>query len=155
ATGGVAALLIHHISNNLAAIAAATVVAAIVSQALDLSFVLATAALRSINVGATFSAIGRLAWAAVPLYAPIVALLAYSYSAVSPWSLAFFVVPALAAQRLFVLYQNERKLSEDLVATNARLERANLSFASALVATLDARDQYTAGHSAAVAVYAR
>jgi putative nucleotidyltransferase with HDIG domain len=35
------------------------------------------------------------------------------------------------------------------------LERANLSFASALVATLDARDQYTAGHSAAVAVYAR
>src|SRR5207244_2735340 len=36
-----------------------------------------------------------------------------------------------------------------------RLERANLSFASALVATLDARDEYTAGHSTAVAVYAR
>jgi putative nucleotidyltransferase with HDIG domain len=30
-----------------------------------------------------------------------------------------------------------------------------LSFASALVATLDARDRYTAGHSAAVARYAR
>jgi putative nucleotidyltransferase with HDIG domain len=30
-----------------------------------------------------------------------------------------------------------------------------LSFATALVATLDARDQYTAGHSAAVAIYAR
>ena len=30
-----------------------------------------------------------------------------------------------------------------------------MSFAAALVATLDARDQYTAGHSAAVAVYAR
>jgi len=30
-----------------------------------------------------------------------------------------------------------------------------LSFATALVATLDARDRYTAGHSAAVAVYAR
>jgi putative nucleotidyltransferase with HDIG domain len=38
---------------------------------------------------------------------------------------------------------------------NSRLQRANLSFASALVATLDARDRYTAGHSAAVAVYAR
>ena len=38
---------------------------------------------------------------------------------------------------------------------NTRLQRANLSFATALVATLDARDQYTAGHSAAVAVYAR
>ena len=38
---------------------------------------------------------------------------------------------------------------------NARLARANLSFATALVATLDARDRYTAGHSAAVAIYAR
>jgi putative nucleotidyltransferase with HDIG domain len=31
---------------------------------------------------------------------------------------------------------------------------ANLSFASSLVATLAARDRYTAGHSAAVAIYA-
>ena len=37
---------------------------------------------------------------------------------------------------------------------NARLSSANLSFATALVATLDARDRYTAGHSAAVAIYA-
>src|SRR5215471_9779074 len=35
-----------------------------------------------------------------------------------------------------------------------RLERANLSFASALLATLDARDRYTAEHSADVAMYA-
>src|SRR5213078_3041167 len=42
-----------------------------------------------------------------------------------------------------------------LVTAYERLERANLSFASALVATLDERDRYTAGHSAAVAVYAR
>jgi putative nucleotidyltransferase with HDIG domain len=35
------------------------------------------------------------------------------------------------------------------------LARANLSFATALVATLEARDWYTAGHSAAVAIYAR
>ena len=33
--------------------------------------------------------------------------------------------------------------------------KANISFATALVATLDARDRYTAGHSAAVAIYAR
>jgi putative nucleotidyltransferase with HDIG domain len=43
----------------------------------------------------------------------------------------------------------------DLGEANDRLERANLSFATALVATLDARDQYTAGHSAAVSIYAR
>lgn len=36
-----------------------------------------------------------------------------------------------------------------------RLDRASLSFASALVATLDARDRWTAGHCAAVAIYAR
>src|SRR5581483_6001621 len=66
-----------------------------------------------------------------------------------------FFVPTLAAQRLFVLYQDQRRLTDQLVTANDALERANLSFASALVATLDARDRYTAGHSAAVAIYAR
>ena len=68
---------------------------------------------------------------------------------------ALFVIPAVAAQRLFALLQSERELAHGLVTVNAQLERANLSFASALVATLDARDRYTAGHSAAVAIYAR
>jgi putative nucleotidyltransferase with HDIG domain len=91
----------------------------------------------------------------VPLYAPLVALLAYTYRAVSPWTLPFFLIPALAAQRLFALYQARGDLMNSLVLANDRLERANLSFATALVATLDARDRYTAGHSAAVAIYAR
>jgi putative nucleotidyltransferase with HDIG domain len=77
------------------------------------------------------------------------------YEAVSPWVLPLFLAPALAAQRSFVLYQAERRLAIDLAEANRHLERANLSFASALVATLDARDRYTAGHSAAVAIYAR
>ena len=53
-----------------------------------------------------------------------------------------------------MLYQAERRLTSDLAEANRHLERANLSFATALVATLDARDRYTAGHSAAVAIYA-
>jgi putative nucleotidyltransferase with HDIG domain len=53
------------------------------------------------------------------------------------------------------LYREQRQLAHDLLDANARLESANLSFAAALVATLDARDRYTAGHSAAVANYAR
>jgi putative nucleotidyltransferase with HDIG domain len=65
------------------------------------------------------------------------------------------LIPALAAQRLFGLYQEQRRLAGDLASANVRLERANLSFATALVATLDARDRYTAGHSAAVAIYGR
>jgi putative nucleotidyltransferase with HDIG domain len=53
------------------------------------------------------------------------------------------------------MYRQQRETTEELQLVNGRLERANLSFATALVAALDARDQYTAGHSAAVAVYAR
>jgi HD-GYP domain-containing protein (c-di-GMP phosphodiesterase class II) len=90
-----------------------------------------------------------------PLYAPIVALLGFMYVEVSPWTLALFLVPAMAAQRLYTLYQHERRLAADLSTANETLERANLQFAAALIATLDARDRYTAGHSAAVAIYSR
>ena len=69
--------------------------------------------------------------------------------------LPLFLTPALAAQRLFAMYQEQRRLAEDLSTANEALEQANLSFAAALVATLDARDKYTAGHSAAVAIYSR
>jgi putative nucleotidyltransferase with HDIG domain len=54
-----------------------------------------------------------------------------------------------------MMYQEQRRLTEDLRQANAQLEAANLSFAKGLIATLDARDRYTAGHSAAVAIYAR
>ena len=90
-----------------------------------------------------------------PVYAPIVALLAFMYVRVSPWTLALFLVPAMAAQRLYGLYQEQRQLAVDLSEANETLERANLQFAAALIATLDARDRYTAGHSAAVAIYSR
>ena len=91
----------------------------------------------------------------VPLHVPTVTLLAYAYTAVSPWSVALFAMPAIAAQRLLLLYREQREASDALGVANARLARANLSFATALVATLDARDRYTAGHSTAVAIYAR
>ena len=92
---------------------------------------------------------------ALPLHIPIISLLAYAYIHVSPWSVALFVVPAFAAHRLFMLYARQRETSSELAQAVDRLEHANLSFAAALVATLDARDKYTAGHSTAVAVYAR
>jgi putative nucleotidyltransferase with HDIG domain len=85
----------------------------------------------------------------------MVAVLAYSYVVISPWSVALFAVPALAAQRLLLLYRKQRDTADALGLANERLASANLSFATALVATLDARDRYTAGHSAAVAIYAR
>jgi len=93
--------------------------------------------------------------ASVPFYGFAVALLALSYENVSPWTLPLFYVPALGAQRWFLLYQEQRRLAEDLKGANEQLRAANLSFARGLIATLDARDRYTAGHSAAVAIYAR
>ena len=94
--------------------------------------------------------------ATIPLYTPIIAVLAYAYVFISPWTVALFLLPATAAQRLFIMYREQRETAEQLSARkrpspNARAYR----FAGALVATLDARDRYTAGHSAAVAVYSR
>lgn len=99
--------------------------------------------------------VGPAILASVPLHAPVVAVLAYAYMTISPWSVTLFAIPAVAAQRLLLLYRQQRETVEALGIANDRLERANLSFATALVATLDARDRYTAGHSTAVAIYAR
>jgi putative nucleotidyltransferase with HDIG domain len=92
---------------------------------------------------------------AVPFYTAVIPALAYAFREISPWTLAFFVIPALTAHRLLLLFQEQRQAIHELTELTAKLERANLSFAAALVATLDARDEYTAGHSTAVAVYAR
>lgn len=133
----------------------ATATAALVAEPLDLAFGVLTLKLRRrpamhyVRVCAPMYAVS------VCLYTPIVAAVALAYTRVSPWTLPLFFLPALAAQRLFGLYQEQRQLATQLGEANADLEEANLSFATALVMTLDARDRYTAGHSAAVAIYAR
>lgn len=110
---------------------------------------------RSGTFSATARAMSRLILSTLPLYAPVVGVLAYSYRELSEWTILLFFVPAFAAHRLLIKYQEQGRLVLDLAAANSRLEQANLSFATALVAALDARDEYTAGHSAAVAIYAR
>jgi putative nucleotidyltransferase with HDIG domain len=137
-------------------IAAATGIAAVVAEVADTAFAATTHRLR--GNGTVMNAvrvIAPLILAALPMYVPVVAILAVAYTQVSAWTLPLFLVPALAAQRLFALYREQRELTDELRLANARLERAGLSFASALVAALDARDHYTAGHSAAVATYSR
>jgi putative nucleotidyltransferase with HDIG domain len=152
----VAGLAADLIRGDLASIVAATTSGALVGQALDAGFAALTLRLRRASrLQDVLRAVGPLSIAAVPLYAPLVAFLAFAYQHVSPLTLPLFFLPALAAQSLFALYQAERHLTVELINANAVLERANLSFATALVATLDARDRYTAGHSAAVAIYAR
>lgn len=159
-TGGVAGLVagsaVGWIGNPIGEVLMATSLGALVTVLLDVLFVSVTLRLRGaarlVEAARTF---GPVIVSPLPLYVPVLALLAFAYEEISPWTLPLFFVPALAAQRLFVLYQHQRQLTEDVVVVNQRLERANLSFATALVATLDARDRYTAGHSAAVAIYAQ
>jgi putative nucleotidyltransferase with HDIG domain len=89
------------------------------------------------------------------VYVPVIAGLEYVYTAFSTWSVVLFIGPAVAAQRYFVLFRNQKDTAAELSRAVKQLERVNLSFATALVTALDARDHYTAGHSATVAVYAR
>jgi HD-GYP domain-containing protein (c-di-GMP phosphodiesterase class II) len=154
-TGLAAQATMSLVPSTFGGLIAATLVGALVSETLDMAFSLLTLAVRGQSVRATVALIAPMLVLVPPIYAPIVALLGLMYVEVSPWSLALFLVPALAAQRLYGLYQEERRLASDLTTANETLERANLQFAAALIATLDARDRYTAGHSAAVAIYSR
>jgi putative nucleotidyltransferase with HDIG domain len=155
AMGFAAQAAVDLISSEFGELVAASLVGAIVGEVLDGFFSALTASIRGRPLRDAIGAMVPLILTSVPVYTPIVALLAYMYVRVSPWTLALFLIPALAAQRLYGLYQEQRQLAVDLSDANDTLERANLQFAAALIATLDARDRYTAGHSAAVAIYSR
>jgi putative nucleotidyltransferase with HDIG domain len=153
---GMAASLVDGPSGNhsLARVVAAVAAATVVDQVSDLVFGCITATLRGMSYREILRAANTISFA-IPLYTPVSALLVYAYREVSPWSVVLFLFPAFVAQKLFLLYQEQRATSEELASAVERQERAHLSFASALVATLDARDRYTAGHSAVVAIYAQ
>jgi len=156
-TGALAGLVASAFGlDTFPSILAATAAAAVCTQVLDLVFAALVFSLR--GHGSPFAALretGPLSLTGLPLYVPAVALLAWGVERNAWWVLPLFLAPALAAQRSFVLYQGERKLAGDLAEVNKHLEDANMQFLSSLVTALDARDEYTAGHSAAVAVYAR
>ena len=154
-TGIAAQAVIDVIPSEFGGLIAACLVGAFVGEIIGVCFQLLTAAVRRRPVVDAARVVVPLLILVPPVYAPIAAILAFMYLRVSPWTLALFLVPAIAAQRLYGLYQLERELSAELTRANETLERANLQFAAALIATLDARDRYTAGHSAAVAIYSR
>jgi len=154
---GLAAVSVNgHLNGRFLAVFAAVSAALAAESLVDIAISATTPVVR--GTGGWMKTIESLVPAAavsVPLHAPTISVLAYAYVEISPWSVALFAAPALAAQRFLLLYRQQRLDTEALGLANARLASANLSFATALVATLDARDRYTAGHSAAVAIYAR
>jgi putative nucleotidyltransferase with HDIG domain len=142
--------------SGFATILLASLAASLANQASDLLFNMGTLAVRrSASPIALVTTVAPLLLLSLSLYVPVVALLVYGYQQYSIWTVGTFLVPALACQRVTQLYQEQRRTADDLTHANTRLERANLSFATALVATLEARDRYTAGHSASVATYSR
>jgi putative nucleotidyltransferase with HDIG domain len=156
AAGGSAAIVFHLMSPGVGEVIAASTAAAFTAEVIDAAFASVMHQLR--GYGSWTLAAKELLpviVASVPLYSTAVSILVLAYQHVSPWTLALFFAPALAAQRWFLLYQDQRRLADDLQVANDQLRAANLSFAKGLIATLDARDRYTAGHSAAVAIYAR
>jgi len=159
-TGAAAGLAAAHVSQAGDAafghILLASLVAALTNLIVDSAFNSVTLLVRGSGTALAFVGnVGPLLALSLPLYVPLVALLVYGYQVYSIWIVATFLIPALALQRLIHLYQEQREAVARLGEVNQQLERANLSFATALVATLDARDRYTAGHSAAVAIYSR
>jgi putative nucleotidyltransferase with HDIG domain len=133
----------------------ASLLGSMVFLAADAFFATATGFVRGLSPVAHLRTLASLYWITVPLYVPVLTLFVYAYHASSLELVLVFFIPTLAAQRLVHLYREEKDATSRLAAANDQLRRASLSFATALVATLDARDQYTAGHSAAVAIYAR
>jgi putative nucleotidyltransferase with HDIG domain len=154
-TGLVAAQVISGHA-NFGTATLATLVAGVANLLFDSLFNVGTLLVRrSAPIGDYIRSVGPLTLLSLPLYVPLVGLMVFGYQHYSFWTAAMFLGPTLALQRVVHLYQRQRDVSEELVDANERLEAANISFATALVTTLDARDRYTAGHSASVARYAR
>jgi len=126
-TGGLAGLaavgVLDALGDGLGGIVVATVAAYVTAQVLDAIFAAVTLTLRGRG---GFRDIARLAprvALAAAAYVPLVAVLAFSYQEISPWTLVLFLVPAVAAHRLLVLYQRERGLVAEVAAANAHLRR--------------------------------
>lgn len=155
ATGAVAMATLALGPEGTGGVILATLIGSIASESLELAFAMVTSRLRGNKTSFSARTLAPLLATAVCVYAPVVAALTLAYTEVSPWTAPLFIAPALAAQRLFAMYLQQRTLASELKGANDHLNRSNLEFAEALVATLEQSDLYTAGHSKAVAIYCR
>ena len=78
---------------------------------------------------------------------PVVAVLAYAYHVAGLPALTFTLLPLFGVRAVLQLYKEKTELLQ-------RQSEGDIAFALGLIRALDERDSYTAGHSAAVAVYA-
>ena len=93
--------------------------------------------------------------ATATLTVPIVGSVAWLGEQFGAMVVPLVLVPLAVTQYFHGLYHRKVQLTDELAEKAQVLARTNLQFAAAMVKALDARDAYTAGHSAAVAVYTR
>jgi putative nucleotidyltransferase with HDIG domain len=86
---------------------------------------------------------------------PVVLLVSPSPETDRLWMAPLALGPLVAIVVVHRLYERALRMRDELAAKAQVLARTNLQFAAAMVRALDQRDAYTAGHSAAVAVYTR
>ncbi len=89
------------------------------------------------------------------LAAPIVLAIVTAVDHFGALAVPLILVPLLAANYFHGLYRRTLEMRDEIADKAQILARTNLQFAAAMVRALDTRDAYTAGHSAAVAVYTR
>ena len=109
--GFVAAATLADTSNRSLALLLATALAAVAAEVCETAFLGLTMRLRGKDTVEAVKQLAPVAFASVLLYAPVVALLVIAYEQVSPLTLPLFLAPALAAQRLFGLYQEQLRLT--------------------------------------------
>ena len=144
------------VPSEFGGLVAASLVGAVVGELFDVLFAALTAQCPRQSHQRRFGTIVPIVLTSAPVYAPIVALLAFMYVRVSPWTLALFLVPAMAAQRLYgALPGTAPARGRPLHRQRRPSSGQTFSSPPLLIATFDARDRYTAGHSAAVAIYSR
>jgi putative nucleotidyltransferase with HDIG domain len=151
------------VSTSLPRLLAAAAAATFAATAIDFFTNSAVGWLRGvISPGKLWMQIRGTMAVSIALYIPVTALFAYAYLGAGEWVLAFFIIPIAAAHltlqalaRQGVLIAELGEANQKLGETNLQLRRVNLSFTKAMVRALDARDNWTANHSTAVAAYAR
>jgi putative nucleotidyltransferase with HDIG domain len=140
---------IHPGSGAVADLAARTVYASLSAFAVNLVGTLVIGAVRRVGALRGHARMIALTDGMGAIMAiPVVVALAYAFKEAGLPVLMLTLVPGLIAYLLLHLYREKLALADALT-------EGNMTFALSLVRALDARDAHTAGHSAAVAVYAR
>jgi putative nucleotidyltransferase with HDIG domain len=141
--GGAAAVLVEEQATLLR-----VALAALAVEAVDFAGNAAILHVRGADVRAYASGVLRTTYLPFTLSLPIIWLIALAYDRSGLSAAALVVAPSLLAQYVVWLFVQRDRAFETL-------SKANLGFAISLIRALEAADAYTAGHSAAVAVYAR